>query len=307
LLILRLLPKAVCCAAMMWAAPALVCAQTFETIGIRAQGMGGAFVAIADDASATWWNPAGLASGALLSGIVERGMADAPSDDTTVGVSFVVPSLGLSYYRLRTSVRTAAGFVGSPGGEPPALGAAGLSLPTFVFHQVGASFGQSIGNHVVVASTLRLVSADQIRGDVDLGAMLRFGVTRVGVVVKHIHEPEVTADRYLLAFDRQVRVGVAYVPHPGTLTVNVAFDADLTTTPTVFGDVRHLAAGAELWIHRRVAVRGGGSVNTVDQRRPSFSAGASAALQKAWFVDAQLTGGDDAVKHGWGLALRVTF
>jgi hypothetical protein len=104
---------------MMWAAPVLVCAQTFETIGIRAQGMGGAFVAIADDASATWWNPAGLASGALLSGIVERGMADAPSEDTTVGLSFVVPSLCLSYYRLRTSGRT-AGFVGSAGGEPPA-------------------------------------------------------------------------------------------------------------------------------------------------------------------------------------------
>ena len=290
---------------MMWAAPVLVRAQTFETIGIRAQGMGGAFVAIADDASATWWNPAGLASGALLSGIVERGMADAPSEDTTVGVSFVVPSLGLSYYRLRTSVRT-AGFVGSAGGEP-ALGGTGLPLPTFVFHQMGASFGQSIGNHVVVASTLRLVSADQIRGDVDLGAMLRFGVTRVGLVVKHLYEPEVTADRYLLAFDRQVRVGVAYVPHPGTVSVNVAFDADLTTTPTVFGNARHLATGAELWIQRRVGVRAGGSVNTVDQRRPSFSAGASAALLKAWFVDAQLTRGDDAVKHGWGLALRVTF
>ena len=292
---------------MMWAAPALVCAQTFETIGIRAQGMAGAFVAIADDASATWWNPAGLATGALLSGIVERGMADSPSEDSTVGVSFVVPSLGLSYYRLRTSVRTPAGFVGSAEGEPPVLGSTGLPLPTFVFHQVGASFGQSIGDHVVVASTVRLVSADQIRGDVDLGAMLKFGLARVGLVVKHIHEPEVTADGYLLAFDRQVRVGAAYVPHPGPLSVNVAFDADLTTTPTVFGDVRHLAAGAELWIQRRVGVRAGGSVNTVDQRRPSFSAGASAALQKAWFVDAQLTRGDDPVKHGWGVALRVTF
>ena len=37
-------------------------AQGFETVGTRAQGMGGAFVAVADDATATYWNPAGMAS-----------------------------------------------------------------------------------------------------------------------------------------------------------------------------------------------------------------------------------------------------
>ena len=35
-------------------------AQSFETVGTRAQGMGGAFVGVADDASAVYWNPAGL-------------------------------------------------------------------------------------------------------------------------------------------------------------------------------------------------------------------------------------------------------
>src|SRR4029453_5176655 len=34
----------------------------FEPVGTRAQGMAGAFVAVADDATATYWNPAGLAS-----------------------------------------------------------------------------------------------------------------------------------------------------------------------------------------------------------------------------------------------------
>ena len=42
-------------------------AQSVETIGIRAQGMGGAFTAVADDATATWWNPAGLAGGSYFS------------------------------------------------------------------------------------------------------------------------------------------------------------------------------------------------------------------------------------------------
>ena len=104
-----------------------------------------------------------------------------------------------------------------------------------------------------------------------------------------------------------MRVGAAYVPHPGRLTLNAAIDADLTTTPTVFGNARHLAGGGELWVERRLGVRAGLSVNTVDQRRTSFSAGASAAVQKGFFVDAQLTRGEDAVKEGWGVALRVTF
>jgi hypothetical protein len=260
--------------------------------------MAGAFVAVADDATATWWNPAGLASGAFFSGMVERGAARAPSDDATLGISFVVPSLGLSYYRLRTSEIVAAGAVATQG----------VRLPTFVLDEVGATLGQSIGNHFVLASTLRLVRADETRLDVDIGAMVRLGSARVGMVVKHVHEPDLTIDGNRLAsFDRQVRVGAAYVPHPARVSLNAAIDADLTTTPTVYGNARHLAGGGELWLERRLGVRGGVSMNTVDQARPSFSAGASAAIQKGFFVDAQLTRGDDAVKEGWGFSLRVTF
>ena len=36
----------------------------FESTGERALGMAGAFVGVADDATATYWNPSGLASGA---------------------------------------------------------------------------------------------------------------------------------------------------------------------------------------------------------------------------------------------------
>ncbi len=278
--------------------PSLASAQTFESVGIRAQGMGGAFVAVADDATAGWWNPAGLASGAFFSGIVERSEARTPSEDSALGVSVVLPSLGVSYYRLRVSA------LPNPAG-PAALT---VRLPTFVVDEVGASFGQSIGNHVVLASTVRLVDADQLRGDIDMGAMLRMGVTRVGFVVKHLYEPDLTVQGgRLTSFDRQVRVGAAYVPHPGKVTVIAAVDADLTRSSTVFGTARHLAGGGELWFERRLGVRGGVSVNTVDDLRQSFSGGASVALRKQFYIDAQLTRGDDAAKQGWGVDLRVTF
>ena len=41
-------------------------AQVVEAVGGRALGMAGAFVALADDSTATWWNPAGLTDGPIL-------------------------------------------------------------------------------------------------------------------------------------------------------------------------------------------------------------------------------------------------
>jgi len=67
----------VCVVSLLAAAPAS--AQIYESVGIRAQGMAGAFVAVADDADATWWNPAGLAGGAYFSGVTEYGTLQDPA------------------------------------------------------------------------------------------------------------------------------------------------------------------------------------------------------------------------------------
>ena len=58
-------------------------AQTFENVGVRAQGLAGAFVAVADDATASWWNPAGLATGTYVSAVLERGRSTEPATPTT--------------------------------------------------------------------------------------------------------------------------------------------------------------------------------------------------------------------------------
>ena len=86
-------------------------AQAFETVGVRALGMGGAFVAVADDATANYWNPAGLID-VFFSGVLDVQRIDTRLDphptrregasNLTTFASLASPTLGLSYYRLRS-------------------------------------------------------------------------------------------------------------------------------------------------------------------------------------------------------------
>ena len=188
--------------------------------------------------------------------------------------------------------------------------------------------GQSLGDHVVIASTLRLVrgglalspdaadgdpldaAADldvpmETEGDLDLGAMASFGRARLGLAIKHATEPKFGEGANLLVLQRQVRAGLAFV---ACRTVTVAVDADLSKTATAFGDARHLAAGAEAWLaNRRIGLRGGVSANTVGEARTSASAGLSLAVRSGTYIDAALTTGSDRSREGWNLGISVTF
>jgi hypothetical protein len=290
-------------------APTVAQGQPYESVGIRAHGMAGAFVAVADDAAATWWNPAGLATGALFSGLVEHRSAQGRDDGRTFGVAFAVPSLGLSYYRLRINhIQPPSGSTERPDGDRQDPGAAGIRLPTYVLSQFGATVGQSLGDHLVVGSTFTLVRADQTRGDLDVGATGTFGPARVAIVVKRLRAPMVTAGGSAVRLPRQVRVGARWaMPGAGRVSMAVAADGDLTTTATAGGQTRHLAGGVELWFDRAVAIRGGVSINTVGDARPSTSGGVSASVASGLYVDAQITRGEDDGTRSWGLALRVTF
>ena len=61
--------------------------QVTELVGSSASGMGGAFVAVASDSSAVWWNPAGLAAGPFLD------MALAEANLEVIDDGYVMPYL----------------------------------------------------------------------------------------------------------------------------------------------------------------------------------------------------------------------
>jgi hypothetical protein len=321
-------------------------AQPTDAVGVRASGMGGAFTAVADDATASWWNPAGMAGGAYFNALLESGDQTEPrSERTSAGDpqsasrantrSFAVafPALGLSYYRLRISeIQPQTSTANTVPGRQEG-GATEVRLRSLVLSQFGASVGQSLGSHLVIGSTFKLVSAGaasqiqasaagsldaadgidpsrEVHAGLDVGAMAVFGRARIGVMVRNLNEVEFGNGSDAFRLSRHARVGAALTTGTrGVIgTATVAVDADLTTTATVTGDQRLLAAGGEVWTTTRTfGARGGVSVNTIGSRRTALSGGVSAAVKKGVYADGALTGGTDQGRHGWALGLRVTF
>jgi hypothetical protein len=280
-------------------------AQIPESIGVRAQGMGGAFTAVADDATAAWWNPAGLAGGSYFSSILEYGHPREPPDTSIKGVSMAFPALGLSYYRLPISQMRPQASTGQT---------VAIRQDQGTLSELGVTVGQSLGNHFVVGSTLKAMRFGETHAGLDAGAMVTFGMARAGVAVRNLTETTFGTGADALALKRQARVGFALSTGArGVIgTGSVAVDADVTTTVTAAGDQRRIAAGAEAWTTRRVlGFRGGVSRNMVGNQQTSFSGGLSVAFRQGKylnsFVDGQLTGGSDEARRGWGLALRLTF
>jgi len=280
-------------------------AQPADIIGVRAQGMGGAFTAVADDATAAWWNPAGLAGGSYFSSVLEYGHLPNPTDSTTKAVFIAFPALGLSYYRLPISEMRPATSTGQ---------VAAIRQDQGTLSELGVTVGQSLGNHFVVGSTLKIMTAGQTQAGLDLGGMVTFGMARIGLSVRNVTEPTFGEGADALALKRQARAGFALSTGPrgviGTGAVDV--DVDLTTTVTAAGEQRRVAVGGEVWTTQRVlGLRGGVSRNLVGSEETSLSGGASVAFRRQRnlisYVDGQVTGGSDESPRGWSVGVRLTF
>ena len=302
-------------------------AQSTESVGTRAQGMGGAFVGVADDASAVYWNPAGLAGGAYFSLLLDGNTARSVPDAEPVGadrsgwiLALSMPALGLSYTRLQsTTVRPAFGIPENS------------RLESLVTHQIGGTLVHSIVDNIAVGATVKMVrgtaaSADVMgndreelldhldlighsstRVDLDLGVMAVASFGRAGLTVRNLTAPTFDTGRgEELQLERQARAGGSVLLLPEW---KLAGDIDLMINRGAFGDVRELAFGTEGQVMRQLTARAGLRFNTIGDRGwgPAVSAGVSYAVFGAILVDGQITGGSDNAFSGWGLAGRFIF
>ncbi|MDO8680597.1 MAG: conjugal transfer protein TraF [Acidobacteriota bacterium] len=304
--------------------------------------MAGAFVGVADDASAVYWNPAGLASGAYASFVFDFGRQEQVPDgrarsgawrQTGRILALSVPPVGLAYYRV--------GVYASDPAEPAVLGVPGReevrsSVHALTTSTVGVALLQSLNEYVVVGTTLKLVrghaaagfaktadAADALsaagelrsdaetKGDLDAGVMIAVNRMRLGLVARNLTTPSFKLDAAAgeaVEVERQVRVGGAWGSGwPGMSRVIVAVDADLTARAAPSGDRRDLAGGVETWWKtRRLGVRAGVRRSMIGESRSVVAAGVSAGVTASIFLEAHVARGQQD-ERAWSVGARFGF
>lgn len=259
-----------------------VYAQSAPPIGVRAAGMGGAFTAVADDGTAPFWNPAGLASGAFV-GLT----ADFNALDRQGGLflGLATPPLGLTYYRTTSTV-------------PGSSDRNGL-----VVQHAGVTVVQSLGDRGLAAgATLKYVHGNGANAfDADAGVMLSGSLGQIGVTVHNLFAPSLGD----VQLDRRVRAGVAVHVRQD---LTAAGDVEFTTSAAPTGEWRDVALGLESHPVRTAWLRGGIHWNAASgPAAPIGSVGGSYAIYGSLRADAQVSFGSKEGDRGWGIGLSFLY
>lgn len=301
--------------------------QNVESAGSRALGMAGAFVGVADDATAVYWNPAGLAVGPpagitigwvdFRSGNQNSPPVAGPTRRTSKFVSLGTWPVGLSYGTFDESALVEGPY---PSSTP--------NTNNFRLSEFGGTFVQTLVPGLVVGSTVKYLKGTVVSGpifglsardaldasrelnapsthrfDFDVGAMADLRRARIGLSVRNLREPEFgEMAGSAIKLRRHARLGVAVLPASG---VTLAMDLDLDTVALPDGPRRILAFGAEDRISPRLALRGGIRWSLEGSRRPSPALGGSVAVRPRLWLDWHLTGGRVDADRGFGVGLRV--
>jgi F plasmid transfer operon, TraF, protein len=301
-------------------------AQTvFESAGERALGMAGAFVGVADDATAVYWNPAGLATGRPAGMTIgwsrlQSGNSDAAPEPGAVRrrghlTSLGTWPLGASYGAFETTT-----LVAQEDGQ--------LAAETLRTRQFGVTLVQSIVSGLVVGSTLKyvrgtaasapteastlgeaLAAGSALEGhahgafDLDVGVMADLSRVRVGLTMRNVRSPSfgdlaTTAN----TLQRQARLGIAVLPVDG---LTLAMDVDLDTVDLRGGLRRVCALGGEGQLGSRLMIRSGVRWSLESERRPVASVGMSVSVRRGLWLDGHYAQGRADEDREFGVALRA--
>jgi len=299
----------------------------YEAMGSRALGMAGAFVAVADDVTAAYWNPAALATGPAVGGTVEwskfqkrdpNGPAKPGAGlDTNFFTGVGSMPLAITFGRL-----TSTAVVENPTSSP--------YVERLVTSQLGGTVVQTIVQGLIVGTTLKYVrgtvSAGPATGltageaidsvgryeerssgafDLDVGLLADLDKLRLAIVWKNLLSPDFEGVAgTAITVPRYTRFGLAVRPGAG---VTLAMDLDLDTADLRDGLRRMIAFGAESPAGSRVTLRGGVRWDLKGDRQPVTAAGASVALGQRVWLDGHYSYGHADRDQGFGFALRAAY
>lgn len=246
------------------------------TPGARANGMGESFTAVADDATASYWNPAGLA------------FAATEKKEITLQHSQWLPQLADDlYYEFLGYAQQLEGWGGVGGnitfmsmGEQDEI-EEGSSDPIGTFYSYGismdAAFGTEVAPGLAVGLGLKFIYdhlyyEDSGKGSsfaADLGVLYHvpeqsFGDISVGATLSNLG-PNVSygGNSENNPLPRKVKLGVAYMPIEDELTsLLIAADYSkllVSVDDGISEEVKEnkWGAGAEFWYYRLLGLRAG--------------------------------------------------
>ncbi|MBN2564574.1 MAG: hypothetical protein JXB46_02570 [Candidatus Eisenbacteria bacterium] len=223
-------------------------------LGARAMGMGGAFVAVADDATALHWNPAGLSN---LNGFQAFGMrtsvysVEGLSEDAAIA-SYGTSEQGFGLGWMRTGARDLYN-------EDTMVAGYGRQTPID-----GLSLGASIKRLSIDAPGYEYYNDPAFDADGDdaytgdIGALYRRGNWRVGATIRNIGEPELqllstTSDPDPVV--SEIRLGGSYLFREVMLmTAEIRTPRDV---PEYYESRNTINIGTEVWFYDAFALRAG--------------------------------------------------
>lgn len=324
-------PLLVCLGSLLPGGSAPAFAQATESVGVRALGMAGAFVAVADDSSAVWWNPGALAAGPFVDATLSRSVTDsggggAAGRTRDTFLALTIPVFGISYAKVR-----ATDAVQAPGGGAAARSA----VRSLDMGQFGVTLVQTLTTGVHVDTTLKVMSGvvrsgtaegvvgetaldagDALDGgggvrrfDLDVGVLAVAGGVRLGVLVRHLAAPAFGRAGAMVRLPRQTRLGFAFnAAEAGGPPLVLSVDLDANAVAAAEGDRRIVALGAEQrLLGGRVGVRGGLRFNTAGRQERVVAAGASVAVRDGFMAEGFAARGGSDLDRAWGLGGRVSF
>jgi hypothetical protein len=295
---------------------------TFEAVGERALGMGGAVVGVSDDATAVAWNPAGLVAGGPAGMTIGWNQLQVGKSDGPVQPGFrrqraTLTSLGT--WPLGISYGTV---------DVAEVSHSGTELGVFRSSYLGLSVLQSIMPGLVVGSTMRVMRGGQSSGlvggptlgdalsaasganvsrrtvfDLDVAAMASSPRVRIGVALKNLRSPRFDRNPGSLSpLPRQARAGLALLPSDG---VTLAIDVDLNAVDLTGGPRQECAIGGETRIGSRLSVRSGVRWSLKGARALTGAVGASLRVRQSLWLDGHYgLARHDEAREG-GVALRA--
>ncbi|HEO64345.1 MAG TPA: hypothetical protein ENI73_00595 [Spirochaetes bacterium] len=202
-------------------------------IGTRATAMGGAFVAVADDPSAIFHNPAGLAT--LEWSYLSLHLQKIPLNKYSGTISLVSPpdKTGKWAYGFAGRFQTGLGIQGydAVGNKTKKL----TNYSNAAYFSIARKFGKldnfSLGVNLKGIYE-KLDSIDGYGGGMDVGALIKVSFLNIGVMVEDVFTVEkFTSRNELIYYDRILKMGVSTnLSKENIWKISVQIDKNLSTS-----------------------------------------------------------------------------